>query len=65
MCFVFFHAYQVIQIFSAKDQDLPSAGQQFSFRTSKEDVKNKNFTVRDFGSKYVNMKKNKWCKKFF
>ncbi|XP_007555751.1 cadherin-12 [Poecilia formosa] len=41
---------QVIQIFSAKDQDLPSAGQQFSFRTSKEDVKNKNFTVRDFGN---------------
>ncbi|XP_054915445.1 cadherin-12-like [Poeciliopsis prolifica] len=41
---------QVIQIFSAKDQDLQSAGQQFSFRTSKEDVKNKNFTVRDFGN---------------
>ncbi|MED6261100.1 Cadherin-12, partial [Ataeniobius toweri] len=40
----------VIQIFSAKDQDLPSAGQQFSFRTSKEDVKNKNFTIRDFGN---------------
>uniref|UniRef100_A0A1A8IT26 Cadherin-12 n=1 Tax=Nothobranchius kuhntae TaxID=321403 RepID=A0A1A8IT26_NOTKU len=41
---------QVIQIFSAKDQDLPSSGQQFSFRTSKDDVKNKNFTVRDFGN---------------
>uniref|UniRef100_A0A3Q2Q8I8 Cadherin 12a n=1 Tax=Fundulus heteroclitus TaxID=8078 RepID=A0A3Q2Q8I8_FUNHE len=41
---------QVIQVFSAKDQDLPSAGQQFSFRTSKEDIKNKNFTIRDFGN---------------
>ncbi|XP_061569891.1 cadherin-12-like isoform X2 [Cololabis saira] len=38
------------QTFSAKDQDLPSAGQQFSFRTSKEDMKNKNFTIRDFGN---------------
>lgn len=42
---------QVIQTFSAKDQDLPSAGQQFSFKSSREDNKNKNFTIRDFGSK--------------
>uniref|UniRef100_A0A8C6TA33 Cadherin domain-containing protein n=1 Tax=Neogobius melanostomus TaxID=47308 RepID=A0A8C6TA33_9GOBI len=41
---------QVIQTFSAKDQDLPSAGQQFSFKAVKEDGKNKNFTVRDFGN---------------
>ncbi|XP_029935095.1 cadherin-12-like isoform X3 [Myripristis murdjan] len=41
---------QVIQTFSAKDQDLPSAGQQFSFKSPKEDVKNKNFTIRDFGN---------------
>uniref|UniRef100_UPI0037E79917 cadherin-12-like isoform X3 n=1 Tax=Semicossyphus pulcher TaxID=241346 RepID=UPI0037E79917 len=43
-------AGQVIQTFSAKDQDLPSAGQQFSFKSPKEDVKNKNFTIRDFGN---------------
>lgn len=43
---------QVIQTFSAKDQDLPSAGQQFSFKATREDLKhNKNFTIRDFGSK--------------
>lgn len=43
---------QVIQTFSAKDQDLPMSGQQFSFKSPKEDVKtNKNFTIRDFGSK--------------
>uniref|UniRef100_A0A8C5GHQ3 Cadherin-12-like n=2 Tax=Gouania willdenowi TaxID=441366 RepID=A0A8C5GHQ3_GOUWI len=41
---------QVIQFFSAKDQDLPSAGQQFSFRSPKDDIKNKNFTIRDFGN---------------
>ncbi|KAK0152144.1 Cadherin-12 [Merluccius polli] len=41
---------QVIQMFSAKDQDLPNAGQQFSFRSPKDDLKNKNFTVRDFGN---------------
>uniref|UniRef100_A0A3Q3QM33 Cadherin-12 n=1 Tax=Monopterus albus TaxID=43700 RepID=A0A3Q3QM33_MONAL len=41
----------VIQTFSAKDQDLPPAGQQFSFKSPKEDMKiNKNFTVRDFGN---------------
>ncbi|XP_037311779.2 cadherin-12-like [Pungitius pungitius] len=41
---------QVIQTFSAKDEDLPTAGQQFSFRSPKEDIKNKNFTIRDFGN---------------
>uniref|UniRef100_A0A8C7ZBH3 Cadherin-12 n=1 Tax=Oryzias sinensis TaxID=183150 RepID=A0A8C7ZBH3_9TELE len=41
---------QVIQTFGAKDKDVPSAGQQFSFRTPKEDMKNKNFTIRDFGN---------------
>ncbi|XP_062297128.1 cadherin-12-like isoform X4 [Scomber scombrus] len=41
---------QVIQTFSAKDQDLPPAGQQFSFKSPKEDIKNKNFTIRDFGN---------------
>lgn len=41
----------MIQTFSAKDQDLPSAGQQFSFKSSREDNKNRNFTIRDFGSK--------------
>uniref|UniRef100_A0A665X2H8 Cadherin-12 n=1 Tax=Echeneis naucrates TaxID=173247 RepID=A0A665X2H8_ECHNA len=42
---------QVIQTFSAKDQDLPMSGQQFSFKSPREDVKvNKNFTIRDFGN---------------
>ncbi|XP_042255223.1 cadherin-12-like isoform X3 [Thunnus maccoyii] len=41
---------QVIQTFSAKDQDLPTAGQQFTFKLPKEDIKNKNFTIRDFGN---------------
>lgn len=41
---------QVIQTFSAKDQDLPTAGQQFSFKSPREDIKNKNFTIRDFGN---------------
>jgi hypothetical protein len=39
-------------MFSAKDQDLPNAGQTFSFKSPKDDLKsNKNFTIRDFGSK--------------
>ncbi|XP_039982585.1 cadherin-12-like isoform X4 [Xiphias gladius] len=42
---------QVFQTFSAKDQDLPTSGQQFSFKSPKEDIKNnKNFTIRDFGN---------------
>ncbi|XP_073684022.1 cadherin-12 [Garra rufa] len=41
---------QVIQVISAKDQDLPQAGQRFSFKSPQEGVKTKNFTVRDFGS---------------
>ncbi|KAK1884794.1 Cadherin-12, partial [Dissostichus eleginoides] len=43
-------AGQVIQTFSAQDQDLRAAGQQFSFKSPKEDMKNKNFTIRDFGN---------------
>uniref|UniRef100_A0A3P8XFC1 Cadherin-12 n=1 Tax=Esox lucius TaxID=8010 RepID=A0A3P8XFC1_ESOLU len=41
---------QVIQTFSAKDQDLPQAGHMFSFKPSEKDVNNKNFTIRDFGN---------------
>lgn len=41
---------QVIQIISAKDEDLPQAGQRFSFRSPQEGVKTKNFTIRDFGN---------------
>ncbi|XP_056439789.1 cadherin-12-like [Gadus chalcogrammus] len=42
---------RVIQMFSAKDQDLPNAGQTFSFKSPKDDLKsNKNFTIRDFGN---------------
>ncbi|XP_077480401.1 cadherin-12-like isoform X2 [Stigmatopora argus] len=41
---------QVIQVFSAKDEDLPNAGQQFSFRATKDEIRNKNFTIRDFGN---------------
>lgn len=48
---ILFNFQQVIQTFGAKDQDLPMAGQQFSFKSPKEDLKNKNFTIRDFGSK--------------
>lgn len=42
---------KVIQLFSAKDQDVPNSGQQFSFKATKDEVRNKNFTIRDFGSK--------------
>ncbi|KAK2876155.1 hypothetical protein Q8A67_020251 [Cirrhinus molitorella] len=41
---------QVIQVISAKDQDLPQAGQRFSFKSPQEGVKTKNFTIRDFGN---------------
>ncbi|XP_019730800.1 cadherin-12-like isoform X2 [Hippocampus comes] len=41
---------QVIQLFSAKDQDVPNSGQQFSFKATKDEVRNKNFTIRDFGN---------------
>uniref|UniRef100_A0A3Q2ST64 Cadherin-12 n=1 Tax=Fundulus heteroclitus TaxID=8078 RepID=A0A3Q2ST64_FUNHE len=34
---------QVIQVFSAKDQDLPSAGQQFSFRTHRIPLRTNHF----------------------
>ncbi|KAF3836433.1 hypothetical protein F7725_028991 [Dissostichus mawsoni] len=43
-------AGQVFRRFSAQDQDLRAAGQQFSFKSPKEDMKNKNFTIRDFGN---------------
>uniref|UniRef100_A0A4W4E8S9 Cadherin-12 n=1 Tax=Electrophorus electricus TaxID=8005 RepID=A0A4W4E8S9_ELEEL len=41
---------QVIQVISAKDQDLPMSGQMFSFRLPQEGMKNKNFTIKDFGN---------------
>ncbi|XP_038551177.1 cadherin-12-like, partial [Micropterus salmoides] len=41
---------QVIQIVSAVDKDLPPVGQRFFFKSPKE-LRNRNFTVRDFGSK--------------
>ncbi|XP_064799812.1 cadherin-12-like isoform X1 [Oncorhynchus masou masou] len=41
---------QVIQTFSAKDQDLPQNGHKFSFKPSEKDINNKNFTIRDFGN---------------
>ncbi|XP_055737231.1 cadherin-12-like isoform X2 [Salvelinus fontinalis] len=41
---------QVIQIFSAKDQDLPQSGHKFSFKPSERDINNKNFTIQDFGN---------------
>ncbi|XP_016297156.1 cadherin-12-like [Sinocyclocheilus anshuiensis] len=40
----------VIQVISARDQDLPQAGQRFSFKSPQEGVKTKNFTIRDFGN---------------
>ncbi|KAL4631036.1 cadherin-12 [Arapaima gigas] len=43
-------AGQVIQVISAKDQDLPPTGQKFIFKSPPEDIKNKNFTIRDFGN---------------
>nr|XP_055031787.1 cadherin-12 [Misgurnus anguillicaudatus]XP_055031788.1 cadherin-12 [Misgurnus anguillicaudatus] len=43
-------AGQVIHVIGANDQDLPQAGQQFSFRSPQEGVKTKNFTIRDFGN---------------
>lgn len=48
--FLFADFQQVIQTFGAKDQDLPLAGQHFAFKSPKEDGKNRNFTIRDFGS---------------
>ncbi|CAB1424611.1 unnamed protein product [Pleuronectes platessa] len=40
---------QVIQTVSAVDKDLPPVGQRFFFKSPKE-LRNRNFTVRDFGS---------------
>ncbi|KAK2866544.1 hypothetical protein Q7C36_002600 [Tachysurus vachellii] len=41
---------QVIQIFSAKDEDIPMTEHNFSFKSPQEEVKNKNFTIKDFGN---------------
>ncbi|TKS80410.1 Cadherin-12 Precursor [Collichthys lucidus] len=40
---------QVIQTVSAVDMDLPPVGQRFFFKSPKE-LRNRNFTVRDFGN---------------
>uniref|UniRef100_A0A672FW27 Cadherin-12 n=1 Tax=Salarias fasciatus TaxID=181472 RepID=A0A672FW27_SALFA len=40
---------QVIQTVSAVDRDLPPVGQRFFFKSPKE-LRNRNFTVRDFGN---------------
>ncbi|KAM7378654.1 hypothetical protein PAMP_004265 [Pampus punctatissimus] len=40
---------QVIQTVSAVDKDLPPVGQRFYFKSPKE-LRNRNFTVRDFGN---------------
>ncbi|KAM3605328.1 uncharacterized protein V6R79_023865 [Siganus canaliculatus] len=40
---------QVIQTVSAADKDLPPVGQRFFFKSPKE-LRNRNFTVRDFGN---------------
>ncbi|XP_034557952.1 cadherin-12-like [Notolabrus celidotus] len=40
---------QVIQTVSAVDKDLPPTGQRFFFKSPKE-LRNRNFTVRDFGN---------------
>ncbi|KAM9349067.1 cadherin-12-like [Symphorus nematophorus] len=40
---------QVIQMVSAVDNDLPPVGQRFFFKSPKE-LRNRNFTVRDFGN---------------
>ncbi|XP_028823015.1 cadherin-12-like isoform X2 [Denticeps clupeoides] len=53
---------QVIQVISAKDRDLPPAGQKFTYKSAQDDQKTKNFTVRDFGTivvLYVGVKRQK------
>ncbi|XP_024247356.1 cadherin-12-like [Oncorhynchus tshawytscha] len=40
---------QVIQTISATDKDLPAVGQRFFFKSPRE-IRNRNFTVRDFGN---------------
>uniref|UniRef100_A0A3Q4C063 Cadherin-12 n=1 Tax=Mola mola TaxID=94237 RepID=A0A3Q4C063_MOLML len=40
---------QVIQMVSAMDKDFPPIGQRFFFKSPKE-LRNRNFTVRDFGN---------------
>ncbi|XP_069047032.1 cadherin-12-like isoform X1 [Lepisosteus oculatus] len=39
---------QLIQTVSAKDRDMPPAGQKFFFKSPPETIKNPNFTVQDF-----------------
>ncbi|KAJ8012031.1 hypothetical protein DPEC_G00064470, partial [Dallia pectoralis] len=40
---------QVIQTISATDKDIPAVGQRFFFKSPRE-IRNRNFTVRDFGN---------------
>ncbi|XP_020323112.1 cadherin-12a isoform X1 [Oncorhynchus kisutch] len=40
---------QVIQTINATDKDLPTVGQKFFFKSPRE-IRNRNFTVRDFGN---------------
>ncbi|KAF7692864.1 cadherin-12a isoform X1 [Silurus meridionalis] len=40
---------QVIQVFSATDRDMPNIGHRFFFK-SPRDIRNKNFTIRDYGN---------------
>ncbi|XP_058228727.1 cadherin-12a isoform X2 [Hemibagrus wyckioides] len=40
---------QVIQILSATDRDMPNLGHRFFFK-SPRDIRNKNFTIRDYGN---------------
>ncbi|XP_035027518.1 cadherin-12 isoform X2 [Hippoglossus stenolepis] len=52
---------QVIQTVSAVDKDLPPVGQRFFFKSPKE-LRNRNFTVRDFGimsALYMSQRRNK------
>ncbi len=49
LCLYLLHD-KVIQMVSAVDKDLPLVGQRFFFKSPKE-LRNRNFTVRDFGSK--------------
>ncbi|KAI4877512.1 hypothetical protein NFI96_017519 [Prochilodus magdalenae] len=42
---------RVIEILSATDRDMPHVGHRFFFK-SPRDIRNRNFTIRDYGSKY-------------
>ncbi|TSK14834.1 Cadherin-12 [Bagarius yarrelli] len=41
---------QVIQVFSAKDEDIPMIEHKFSYKSQQEEMKLKNFTIKDFGN---------------